>query len=462
MGLFYVGTMWFTLAMLLWAERFFTKNETYTAGITIPAEHRQDACVQDVLKDHKKRRMRMLLCMAITAFVCLIPGYDFVDVLWLTVWLTVMLVWDYFLVRTTIRKMYEVKKANGWQKKPAQTGVVLVDTRVSGMKDKMPVSSMLFAIPICCLVSYILWWLLYGESDKVALVMLLCAFGTVVLGIFLYRSIVHTKLRVYSEDSNVNLAINRMTKRVWTGCVLWETSLLVMYSVASGLYFYYSLQKGMAFFWVLSILISGLTIIPMVCVCMYLSSMKKNLLQGKPLAEPVEDEDEYWLDGLYRNPYDNSSFVETRVGIGVSVNMAKPSMRWFTYGSLIFALVLCLGSTALVAVLELSDIQVEKQETMLEVTGGIFSEQIAYEEMESVEWYTELPKMMRTWGSATKQYLIGEFRLEEFGGANVFVKKSVDGYILITCKDAPYLLFNCETEEETKEIYAWLLEKQEQ
>lgn len=460
LGLFYVGTMWFTLAMLLWADRFFTKHETYTAGITIPTEHKQDACVQDVLKDHKKRRMRMMLCMAVAAFVCFIPGYDFVDVLWLTIWLTAMLVWDYFLVRTTIRKMYEVKKTNGWQKKPARTGVVLVDTRVSGMKDKMPVSGMLFGIPICCLISYALWWLLYGKGDKAALVMMLCACCTLVLGIFLYRGIVHTKIRVYSEDSDVNLCINRMTKRLWSGCILWETSLLVIYSVASGLYFCYGLHKGMAFFFVLSLLFIALTVIPMVCVCMYLRSMKKNLLHGKPLPEPAEDEDEYWLDGLYRNPYDSSSFVETRVGIGVTVNMAKTSMKWFTYGSLIFALVLCLGSAALVAVLELSDIQVEKQETVLEVTGGVFSEQIAYEEIEAVEWYTELPNMTRTWGSATKQYLIGEFRLEEYGGANVFVKKSVDGYILVTCKDAPYLLFNCETEEETKEIYAWLLERQ--
>ena len=460
LGLFYVGTMWFVLAMLLWAERFFTKNETYTAGITIPAEHRQDACVQDVLKDHKKRRMRMLLCMAVAAFVCFIPGYAFVDVLWLTIWLTVMLVWDYFLVRTTIRQMYEVKKANGWQKKPAQTGVVLVDTRVSGMKNKMPVSSMLFGIPICCLISYVLWWLLYGAGDKAALVMMLCAFGTLVLGIFLYRSIVHTKLRVYSEDSDVNLGINRMTKRLWSGCILWEISLVVGYSIISGLYLHYSLQRGMVLFWVLSIFIIGFAVIPMVGVCMYLSSMKKNLLNGKPLAEPVEDEDEYWLDGLYRNPYDSSSFVETRVGLGVTANMAKPSMKWFTYGSLLFALVICLGAAVLVGVMELSDIQVEKKETVLEITGGVFSERLVYEEIESVEWCTELPEMMRTWGSATKQYLIGEFRLEEFGGANVFVKKSVDGYILVTCKDAPYLLFNCETEEETKEIYAWLLERQ--
>ena len=459
MSLFYIGTMWFTLAMLLWADRFFTKHETYTAGIMIPLEHRQDACVQDVLKDHKKRRTRMMLCMAVTAFVCCIPGYDFVDVVWLTIWLTVVIIWDYFLVRKTIRQMYEVKKANGWQKKPVQTGVVLVDTRVSSMKNKMPVSSMLFCIPVCCLISYILWWLLYGTGDKVSLVMIVSAIGTLVLGIFLYRGIVHAKVRVYSEDSDLNLCINRMTKRLWSGSILWEVSLLVGYSAASGLYFYYTSYRGIVGFIVLSVVLVGLAIIPLIGVYMYLNSMKKNLLQRKPLPEPVEDEDEYWLDGLYRNPYDNSSFVETRIGMGITANMAKPSMKWFTYGSLMFALVICLGSAAFVAVLELSDIQVKKQEAVLEITGGVFSEGIAYEEIESVEWYTELPDMVRTWGSVTKQYLVGEFRLEEFGGANVFIKKSVNGYILVTCKDAPYLLFNCETEEETIEIYTWLLEK---
>ena len=460
MSLFYVGTMWFTLAMLLWADRFFTKHETYTAGITIPMEHRQDACVQDVLKAYKKRRTRMMLCMAVAAFVCCIPGYDFVDVLWLTIWLTIVIVWDYFLMRKTIRQMYEVKKTNGWQKKPAQTGMVLVDTRVSSMKKKMPVSSMLFGVPICMLISFILWWLLYGKGDKVALVMIFCAVFTLILGIFLYRGIVHAKVRVYSEDSDINLCINRMTKRLWSGSILWEVSLLVGYSVVSGLYFYYTSYKEVVWFIVLSVVLTGLAVVPMICVCMYLNSMKKNLLHGKPLPEPAEDEDEYWLDGLYRNPYDSSSFVETRIGMGVTANMAKPSMKWFTYGSLIFALVICLGSAAFVAVLEIADIQVEKQDAGIEVTGGVFSEYIAYEEMESVEWCMELPEMVRTWGSATKQYLFGEFRLEEFGGANVFIKRSTDGYILVTCKDAPYLLFNCETEEETKEIYEWLLERQ--
>ena len=460
MAFFYIGTMWFVLLMLVWADRFFTKHETYTAGITIPAEHRQDARVQEVLKGHSKRRKRMLLCMAVAACICCIPGYYFMDVLWLTVWLTVVVVWDYFLTRTTIRQMYEVKKANGWQKKNVPKGTVLVDTRVSSLKNKMPVSAMFFVIPVCCLISFSLWWLLYGEGDKAALVMMGCALSSLLLGIFLYRSIMHTKLRVYSEDSDLNLCINRMTKRLWSGCILWEISLIVVYNVAAGLYLHYNLQKGMLLFWLLSFLVTILAVIPMIGVCMYLRSMKKSLLDDKLPIEPVEDEDEYWLDGLYRNPYDSSSFVETRVGLGVTANMAKTSMKWFTYGSLLFALLLCLGSAVFVAVLEITNIQVEKQETGIEVTGGIFSESIAYEEMEAVEWLTELPEMIRTWGSATKQYLFGEFRLEEFGGADVFIKREVEGYILITSEDAPYLLFNCETEEETRKLYEWLLEKQ--
>lgn len=457
MGLFYVGTMWFVLAMLIWADRFFTNNEIYTAGITIPAEHKQDVCVQDVLNNHKKRRKYMLLCMGVAALPCCIPSYAFLAVLWLTVWLTITVIWDYFLVRTTIRQMYAIKKANGWQRQMTQKGTVFVDTRVSSMKNKMPVSALWFAIPICCLISFILWRMLYGIGDKLSLVMIVCACITLFFGLFLYRSVVHSKLRVYSEDSELNLCINHMTKRLWSGCLLWEVCLCTVYCIGSSLYFYYSQYSGVGGFFITSIFVTSLAAAPMLGVAIYLGKMKKSLLDGKLYAVPPEDEDEYWLDGLYRNPYDSSSFVETRVGIGITANMAKPSMKLFTYGSLLFALVLCLASSVLVAVLELAHIQIEKQEMGIKVTGGIFSEYVAYEDVESVQWYEKIPDMTRTWGSATKQYLFGEFRIKELGGANVFVKRSVDAYILVTCKDGPYLLFNSETEEETKKMYDWLV-----
>lgn len=462
MAYFYIGTMWFVLAVLVWSDRFFTNHETYTAGITIPLEHRQDACVQEVLKAHKKRRGYMLLAMAATALLCLIPTYAFVYVIWLTVWLTVMVVWDYFLVRKTIRQMYEVKKANGWQKKQAQDGTVLVDTRVSGMKDKMPVSSLFFVLPICGLISFVLWWMLYGAGDKTALVMILCAFSTLVLSVFLYRNIVRAKVRVYSEDSELNLCLNRMSKRLWSGWIVWETCVCTVYCIVSGLYLHYYLQRGMVLFWGVSILVTILILVPLACMSGYIRSMKQHLLTGQLLLEPAADEDEYWLDGWYRNPSDSSSFVETRIGMGITANMAKPSMKWFTYGSLLFALLLCFGSAVLVAVLELSHIEVERKETVIEISGGVFSEEIAYEEIESVMWLSDLPELLRTWGSATKEYLFGEFRLEGYGGANVFVKKGAAGYILITCENAPYLLVNCETEEETQDLYEWLSEKPEE
>lgn len=460
MAIFYIGTMWFVLAMLLFSDKFFLKQEPYRAGIRIPKQYWETDCVNNVLLGHKKRRRVMLVILGVCAFLLCVVKYASIQVFLLTIWLTILIIWDYFLTRRTIQEMYAVKKANGWLQKQEKKTIVMLDTKVSQLKNKMPVSSFFMVIPVCMCISLILWWLLYGEGDKAAIVLISMVFVGIVFGFLLYHVIVHARLRVYSENSEINLCINKVSKRTWSGCIVWEVYIHTLYCAGMALYLHYAVGTGNGLFLAWNILMIVFSIIPIFGVYGYVQAVKKELLQGESILEQVEDEDEYWLKGYYENPFDMAYFVETRMGIGVCPNMAKPSMRWLMYGSLLFTLVLCLGSAVFVGVLEFTEINIHVGDNAQTVTisGGIFSETLKADEIVEVQYLTELPNMVRTWGSATEQFLLGEFRIKELGGADVFVNKNAKTYLLIERKKESYLLIGDEDEEEMQILYQYLLE----
>ena len=459
MAFFYIGTMWFVLAMLLFSDKFFLKQEPYRAGIRIPKQYWESECVIVVLHEHKKRRKIMMGILGLCACLLCVVNYASIQVFLLTVWLTILVIWDYFLTRRTIQEMYAVKKENGWLQKQEKKHIVMLDTKVSQLKNKMPVSSFFMVIPICIFISLILWWLLYGEGDKAGFVLIIMVLVGILIGFFLYYAIVRARLRVYSENSEINLCINKVSKRTWSGCIVWEVYVHTIYCVGMALYLHYAVGIGNGVFLAWNILMILFSIVPIFGAYGYVRSVKKELLQDESVFEQAEDEDEYWLKGYYENPFDRAYFVETRMGIGVCPNMAKPSMRWFMYGSLIFTLILCLGSAVFVGVLEFTEITIEVEDNAQTVTisGGIFSETLEAEEIVDVQYLTELPNMVRTWGSETEQFLLGEFRIKELGGADVFINRNSKTYLLIERETESYLLIGDEDEEDMQILYEYLL-----
>ena len=124
----------------------------------------------------------------------------------------------------------------------------------------------------------------------------------------LHIAILRMRNKVYSEDSGLNVEVNRMQKNVWswalTGSSLFNAAAyLVVVSgidetgwISTGVLVIYSIMEAIPGFF----LIGGF---------FYMRSRKEKLLQ-KNVRPLYIDDDVYWKNGWYSNPNDKRLMVQ--------------------------------------------------------------------------------------------------------------------------------------------------------
>ena len=235
--------------------------------------------VRDMAETYKKKykkfqRWNMILGILVCGVT--FAGIGIFMIVW-TVWLTEYIVGLYWIVYGTHRRMYNLKVENGWVMESAKQ-IIYVDTEVSANADKMPLSKKWYLLLFCliCLVMLFPQMQTYLREENTPYVL----FGiTLAVNLFFFGFhwwIERRPTVVYSKNSQVNMVLNQLTKRMWTICLL----ACAVVNTSAWLY---------------------------VSVCM----MK--------------------INGWYSNPYDKRLFVQDRMcGMNYSMNMAKNSAKIFT------------------------------------------------------------------------------------------------------------------------------------
>lgn len=185
-------------------------------------------------------------------------------------------------------------------------------------------------------------------------------------------------------------------------------------------------------------------------------SVRERLL--KNAASPIYvDEDEYWLEGYYDNPYDRRKSVDKRVGFGSTYNMAHRAGKIINAIAVIFVVVLIGGLSVLFYQMEFSTFQMEIKENTVRIHAPIYQEQFEVNDIQEVALTDTLPQDgVRTNGAATDTYYLGNFKLEGYGRSKVFVYIGYPPYLVVTLKDRT-VIFNSKSEAETKEYYRQLI-----
>lgn len=83
---------------------------------------------------------------------------------------------------------------------------------------------------------------------------------------------------------------------------------------------------------------------------------------------------------------------------------------------------------------------------------------VEYDDIESAEYRDGFSAGSRTLGIGNNKIAAGNFRNEEFGSYSLYVYNSTGVCIVIKTTER-YIVFNCETAEETKSVYEILLTK---
>ena len=462
----YVGTLWFVqLCMLLDYVFLIGKKSDYLLCMTIRGEQREDVEVMRLVQTFKKEFWLLHGVMFATAggifLILLLPaGMASLPVFYITLWCTAVIWWEYKVVSKYSNRMYELKLTKGWGN-PPKNPTATVDTIVSRMKKSMPVSEIWLAIPAWICIGSFVWWFYCAAEYKILLISLISNMAAFVLLCYMYHRMAHGKLKVYSEDSEINYALNRIAKKAWTGCVVWEATLLCGYHFVMTLLMHSYMKKVSAGADSMTGFLTGLIgstagFMALLFAVFFIAANKVKCAKKELAAAAdfsyAEDEDSYWRNGYYYNPNDTNTFVESR-GYGITTNMAT---KWgaITKWMLIGTFMLCIGLGIGLLPFDFGKLTMQVGTESLELKGCLYyNKTLTFDEIAEVQLLTEWPESSRVWGTGTDRFAMGDYHFKGFGNGKAMMDRKAEYFILAKKKDGKWFGFGVTDSEAMLSVY---------
>ena len=171
-----------------------------------------------------------------------------------------------------------------------------------------------------------------------------------------------------------------------------------------------------------------------------------------------DDDDEYWKNGWYSNPYDRHLFVEDRMNSSsYSINMAHPAAKWW----IAFAVFICIAAVSVCIVLAVilgdldgSSPDLKVTEDQVTLSYSFYDCSFSTDEIQSVELLSKLPEddYDRVNGGDTDNVLVGYFEGEKTGDVMMFLIKGETPLIRIKLPDQTVFL-NSDADGQTEKWY---------
>lgn len=242
-------------------------------------------------------------------------------------------------------------------------------------------------------------------------------------------------VRALTDDQTINRQYNDLTKFYWSAFMV-TTSFFVNLVIYLPLL---TVNLSNRFFEVL--MISEFLLIFLFCALTFwwlfrLRNKQDQLLTQTPSFRYTGD-DYYWRYGIYYNPDDRRLMIPDRIGLNITINLARVGGKIFIG---LIPILLIAAMLIVVVPLYVLDYHPDpltyevKQESVL-LDGPYYREQkISFQDIEKVSLIEQLPPTgMKVNGLATENYAIGSFKV---GGksATLFIDHQSKPILKITTK----------------------------
>lgn len=428
-------------------------NKNIIIGVTLPFLELKNEKVLNIIKDFKRENNIGYIIAAIAFIPSFFFKFNSNQILYFFLWLIGVEVFTKRLFVKYNKKLMDLKRENQWLL-PSKR-LVTIDTEVTRLKDKMPISILWFIpsfmislIPIVLVFSNVKE---YGISLGIASANALM--GNIIFFI-MYKIYSKGKTEVISEDSNSNIAYNTIFKRTWTlGTVIAATTQSI------GMLFMFLLllnNNNSIILFVLSIVIPATVIF----IGIFYINNKIREEQGRILntcKNPIyTDNDEFWSKGVYNNPNDRAVTVEDRTGYGITYNLGTKKGRRIYYGSLIFAGILVIGLTVSMIRFDHTKFTLNIDNNIVKIKAPTYGTEFDIDDIEEVTMIDNLPSGIRTNGVGASTYNLGNFSINGYGKCKLYVYFENPNCISIKLKDNSYIFFNDKSNDETLKYYSEL------
>lgn len=431
-------------------------SEGMILGVHIPKEEIENEEVRYQANQYKrllkKYNLWNFLFGTLVCFLCFLNFIAFI-VLWM-IWLFEYIIAGSALIMRAHRKMYDIKMKHNWVIE-GNTHMIHIDTTVCAMSEKLPISHW-FNLPAIACISVTLLIpqvRIYFGSNQIQWIFPATVLFTGILFWVLHLWILHRKNVVYSNDSSVNLAMNRMEKRTFSIFMLSSNYLNLLGWGYLSIMIVLKHWLYSADYWIY-IILQMIPAFVMVFGVIYMHKKRKEVfaMDSEPL---IVDDDEYWKNGWYNNPNDSHLWVQDRMcSTNYSMNMAKPAAKITTMLGAVFTVIVIVATMAILICFDNANITFQMHQNQVKIDAAIYHTQFERNEIKSVTILKQMPEddFARTNGGDTDKYLIGHFTGKRTGKCMMYLYRGYYPILKIKLTDKT-IYINSKINTDVKEWY---------
>ena len=401
-------------------------------SVTLPPEAQRDQEVLDYCEAFRKKFRRLFWIMT----AALVP---WVFLPWISVVLTIALVWmvaamvllcwSYGKANQGLR---EIKRRRGWLTPAAgQTVVELQPGKLpKPVKTGWFVPPMLLSVlpVVSCFVDR------WNSAWKTTLAITAgsCLLVTA-MSLLFYGLIFRQRADALDEDRDLTAALTRVRRYNWTKFWLMAAWLTALYSLAA-----WCCQGNWTWYLVWTIVYTVVLTAACLTTEFAVRRVQRRLTQDRN-EKPQVDEDDHWIWGqFYYNPNNNRNFVNERVGMGMSMNLARPAGKAVMGFSAAILLLMPLLGVWLMAE-ELSPLRLTLTRDAIVMEQAFTDYTVPLDQVEHASLLSELPPAYRTWGTGLDNLLKGSFSVDGYGDVKLCLDPNAAQFLVLETASQTYI-----------------------
>jgi len=412
-------------------------------GATLPQSVHNDAQVQEIIGKFKKWlniAMLPLLPLLIPPF--LMDSFG-VSMTWYMTWLLLIIVLPFTVFALHREQLIALKQERKWHSEASDR------TFVDGKAATMPaqkIKNLWFLPPVAISLFPLVHELLTGANSEAVIIYLTFAIMTALFWPCYYL-IFRLRTEVVNENMTLNLALTRVRRYNWGKFWLvatWATGTL-------NLLLWIFPDNSIAF--LITILGYTLVLIAISISTEFATRRAQQKLTASDTGSTYLDEDDYWIWGIfYHNPNDSHFLVNDRIGMNMSVNLAKLGAKILMGFALVAILALpFFGMWMWIEEAAPTSLAMSKGNLVASHTGSKYV--IPLNEVESIELVEELPQITKIYGTNFDNLNKGRFSVSGYGNAHLCIQQKNPPFLIITAGGESYILNDADSSK-TREIYA--------
>ena len=303
-------------------EAKFKKN--IVVGATLPQEARDDPEVQALLQNYLKETKIICIALGIAVIPCWLPeSFNWLMFAWM-LWIDALIVLTQIPFIKCNNKLRELKNERGWNRKASdEVPEEKVTVNMANISSPKWLSPWVFA------GAFIITLVPIALDPSLWPVVVIFAL-TQIMFYFFYRYAFRTKSEAIDDNMEITQALTQIRRSYWARIWIKIAYSTALFSLGTLLL----KGHGKLYFW-LTILYSIYAVFVVATPEFRIRKVQEKLTRNSGTGEYVDDDD-YWVWGMfYYNPRDSHSFVNGRVGVGNTVNVAMPFGKFMC----IFALI---------------------------------------------------------------------------------------------------------------------------